>query len=60
MKIPAPNGRPGPALLTGLFVGLGMSAFVALSELDAAFPNAPAIVGTLAGIGTFLLVFSLH
>ena len=40
--------------------GAGMSFFVAMSSLDAAFANAPAVIGVLAGIGTFLLMLFLH
>jgi len=60
MKIVPPASRLWPAILTGLFVGAGMSFFVAMSSLDAAFANAPAVIGVLAGIGTFLLMLFLR
>jgi hypothetical protein len=60
MRFPPLHPRFWPALGTGVFVGLGMSAFVAVSTLDTAFRDAPGIIGVLAGIGSFLLVFFLH
>lgn len=60
MKIPTAHPRLWPAVLTGLFVGLGMGVFVATSSLDTAFEGAPAIIGAMAAVGSFLLVFFLH
>ena len=56
MKIRPRVSRLWPAILTGIFVGAGMSFFVATSSLDAAFAYAPAVIGLLAGVGTVLLV----
>ena len=57
MKI---NRRFWPALLIGFFVGLGMGVFVWITPFDAAMPSAPILIGFLAGIGTFILLFFVH
>ena len=52
MKVRFDRRRLAPALLTGIFVGAAMAGCALIIDLDPKIPDAPLIIGLIAGAGT--------